>query len=54
MINANYYRAILNGQYIPYCLYILRRAYYSWSDDLEEFDFGKNHSIHAAHWFDYL
>ncbi|KAI1079498.1 hypothetical protein F5B20DRAFT_543764 [Whalleya microplaca] len=37
-----------------HCLYILRRAYYSQSDDLQEFDFGKNRTVHAAHCFDYL
>ncbi|OOF90604.1 hypothetical protein ASPCADRAFT_156521 [Aspergillus carbonarius ITEM 5010] len=39
-----------------HCLYILRRAYYSRSDenDLQDFDFGKNRSIHVPHCFDYL
>ncbi|KAI8959245.1 hypothetical protein F5Y11DRAFT_333863 [Daldinia sp. FL1419] len=37
-----------------HCLYVLRRAYYSHSNTLEGFDFGKNRSIHAAHCFDYL
>ncbi|KAI1384574.1 uncharacterized protein F4822DRAFT_445937 [Hypoxylon trugodes] len=37
-----------------HCLYILRRAYYSQSDALQEFDFGKNRTRHAAHCFDYL
>ncbi|KAI0376692.1 hypothetical protein F5Y04DRAFT_285635 [Hypomontagnella monticulosa] len=37
-----------------HCLYIVRRAYYSKSSELQEFDFGKNRSIHAAHCFDYL
>lgn len=39
-------------------LYILRRAFYSAAaannDELEEFDLGKNRTIHAAHCFDYL
>ncbi|KAI1737126.1 hypothetical protein F4680DRAFT_429462 [Xylaria scruposa] len=39
-----------------HCLYILRRAFYSAApnDELEEFDFGKNRTIHAAHCFEYL
>ncbi|KAI0469381.1 hypothetical protein F4859DRAFT_523197 [Xylaria cf. heliscus] len=37
-----------------HCLYIVRRAYYSRSNELEEFDFGKNRSHHASHCFDYL
>ncbi|KAI1124345.1 hypothetical protein F5Y10DRAFT_31464 [Nemania abortiva] len=37
-----------------HCLYVLRRAYYSRSDELEAFDFGKNRSYHASHCFDYL
>ncbi|KAI0814415.1 hypothetical protein GGR55DRAFT_431522 [Xylaria sp. FL0064] len=37
-----------------HCLYVLRRAYYSHSAELQEFDFGKNRTIHAAHCFDYL
>ncbi|RYP52810.1 hypothetical protein DL768_002059 [Monosporascus sp. mg162] len=37
-----------------HCLYILRRAYYSQSDELQDFDFGKDRSSHAAHCFDYL
>ncbi|KAI1504899.1 hypothetical protein F5X99DRAFT_405536 [Biscogniauxia marginata] len=37
-----------------HCLYLIRRAYYSRSDDLEEFDFGKDRAVHVAHCFDYL
>jgi hypothetical protein len=37
-----------------HCLYTLRRAYYSSSGDLQEFDFGKERSSHVAHCFDYL
>ncbi|KAI1089108.1 hypothetical protein F5B19DRAFT_468785 [Rostrohypoxylon terebratum] len=37
-----------------HCLYLLRRAYYSQSDDLQEFDFGKDRVSHVAHCFDYL
>ncbi len=37
-----------------HCLYVLRRAYYSHSAQLQGFDFGKNRTIHAAHCFDYL
>ncbi|KAI1382421.1 hypothetical protein F4677DRAFT_401878 [Hypoxylon crocopeplum] len=37
-----------------HCLYVLRRAYYSQSDHLEAFDFGKDRASHAAHCFDYL
>ncbi|KAI0546957.1 hypothetical protein F4679DRAFT_555928 [Xylaria curta] len=37
-----------------HCLYVLRRAYYSQSIELEAFDFGKNRSHHASHCFDYL
>ncbi|OTB08904.1 hypothetical protein M426DRAFT_262347 [Hypoxylon sp. CI-4A] len=37
-----------------HCLYVLRRAYYSQSDDLEAFDFGKDRPAHVAHCFDYL
>ncbi|KAE8154335.1 hypothetical protein BDV25DRAFT_116453 [Aspergillus avenaceus] len=37
-----------------HCLYILRRAYYSRSDELQRFDFGRNRTAHVAHCFDYL
>lgn len=37
-----------------HCLYVLRRAYYSETDELQSFDFGKNRSVHIAHCFDYL
>ncbi|CAJ2512977.1 Uu.00g010960.m01.CDS01 [Anthostomella pinea] len=37
-----------------HCLYVLRRAYYTRSGELQRFDFGKNRTIHAAHCFDYL
>jgi hypothetical protein len=37
-----------------HCLYMLRRAYYSTSEDLEEFDFGKDRDMHVAHCIDYL
>ncbi|KAI0525613.1 hypothetical protein F5B22DRAFT_351551 [Xylaria bambusicola] len=37
-----------------HCLYVIRRAYYSQSAELQGFDFGKNRTIHAAHCFDYL
>lgn len=37
-----------------HCLYILRRAYYSHSDNLQRFDFGKDRVSHVAHCFDYL
>ncbi|KAI1498757.1 hypothetical protein F5X99DRAFT_392555 [Biscogniauxia marginata] len=40
--------------YQLHCLYVLRRAYYSEHDELQEFDLGKNRSMHAAHCFDYL
>ena len=32
----------------------MRRAYYSQSEELQEFDFGKDRVVHAAHCFDYL
>ncbi|KAI1810429.1 hypothetical protein GGS20DRAFT_567584 [Poronia punctata] len=37
-----------------HCLYIIRRAYYSRASTIEEFDFGKNRTVHVAHCFDYL
>lgn len=42
-----------------HCLYVLRRAYYHVSsnldsDDLEEFDLGKDRNTHVGHCFDYL
>ncbi|KAI0540092.1 hypothetical protein GGR58DRAFT_462323 [Xylaria digitata] len=37
-----------------HCLYVIRRAYYSHSAELQGFDFGKNRTDHAAHCFDYL
>ncbi|GAW17256.1 hypothetical protein ANO14919_067110 [Xylariales sp. No.14919] len=37
-----------------HCLYVIRRAYYTHSAELQGFDFGKNRTIHAAHCFDYL
>lgn len=37
-----------------HCLYVLRRAYYAGTDELQSFDFGKNRSMHIAHCFDYL
>jgi hypothetical protein len=37
-----------------HCLYIIRRGYYSKSSNSEEFDFGKNRTVHVAHCFDYL
>ncbi|KAJ5729937.1 uncharacterized protein N7483_004445 [Penicillium malachiteum] len=37
-----------------HCFYTIRRAYYTDSETLENFDFGKNRSVHVAHCFDYL
>ena len=37
-----------------HCLYIIRRAYYDDSSDLQEFDFGKDRDVHVAHCFDYI
>ncbi|GAP83927.1 hypothetical protein SAMD00023353_0603060 [Rosellinia necatrix] len=37
-----------------HCLYVVRRAYYAQTAELQEFDFGKNRTIHASHCFDYL
>ncbi|KAL4794450.1 hypothetical protein BDV19DRAFT_365046 [Aspergillus venezuelensis] len=37
-----------------HCLYLLRRAYYSESDQKERFDFNRNRTVHVAHCFDYL
>ena len=37
-----------------HCLYVLRRVYYSQSDELQRFDFGKDRDTHIAHCFDYL
>ncbi|KAI1114930.1 hypothetical protein F5Y14DRAFT_450550 [Nemania sp. NC0429] len=37
-----------------HCLYVLRRSYYSQSEQLEDFDFGRNRSHHVPHCFDYL
>ncbi|KAI1195975.1 hypothetical protein F5X97DRAFT_306453 [Nemania serpens] len=37
-----------------HCLYVIRRAYYSRSAALQEFDFGKDRGLHIPHCFDYL
>ncbi|KAI1308849.1 hypothetical protein F5Y03DRAFT_383282 [Xylaria venustula] len=37
-----------------HCLYVIRRAYYSQSADLQDFDFNEDRSIHLPHCFDYL
>ncbi|KAL4954953.1 hypothetical protein BDW69DRAFT_183017 [Aspergillus filifer] len=37
-----------------HCLYLLRRAYYSDSDQEERFDFNRNRTVHVAHCFAYL
>lgn len=37
-----------------HCLYVIRRAYYVQTAELQGFDFGKNRTIHASHCFDYL
>ncbi|KAJ9227410.1 hypothetical protein DTO271D3_1420 [Paecilomyces variotii] len=37
-----------------HCLYVIRRAYYSQSDDVQPFDLGKNRAAHLSHCFDYL
>ncbi|KAF2874647.1 hypothetical protein BDV95DRAFT_603448 [Massariosphaeria phaeospora] len=37
-----------------HCLYLLRRAYYAPSEELQVFDFGKDRASHVAHCFDYL
>ncbi|KAI2696433.1 hypothetical protein CBS147332_9000 [Penicillium roqueforti] len=37
-----------------HCLYLLRRAYYTTTPELQRFDFDRNRSVHVAHCFDYL